>query len=87
MMFQKIFLLVLRLKKTEDLPLNVNVSAQYKFADRFLARGGVATATSIYFLGTGFCFKNFRFDVMASVHPQLGVTPGLMLIYKKPTKN
>jgi hypothetical protein len=81
------FFISTEIEKTEDLPLNVNVSAQYKFADRFLARGGVLTATSIYFLGTGFCFKNFRFDVMASVHPQLGVTPGLMLIYQKPAKN
>jgi hypothetical protein len=81
------FFISTEVEKTEGLPLNVNVSAQYKFADRFLARGGVATATSIYFLGAGFNFKTFRFDVMASVHPQLGVTPGLLLIYQKPSKN
>jgi hypothetical protein len=81
------FFISTEVEKTEDLPLNVNVSVQYKFADRFLARGGVATATSIYFLGVGFMFKNFRFDVTSSIHPQLGVTPGVLLIYTKPSKN
>lgn len=81
------FFISTEVEKTEDLPLNVNVSVQYKFADRFLARGGVVTATSIYFLGAGFMFKNFRFDVTSSIHPQLRITPGVMLIYTKPSKN
>jgi len=71
------------IEKTEDEDLNVITSIQYKFADRFLARGGVATATSVFFFGLGFRLQSFRLDATASVHPQLGVTPGLMLIYSK----
>jgi hypothetical protein len=78
------FFVSAEIEKTEDLPLNVNASIQYKFADRFLAKGGVATATSVYFLGFGFKMQNFRFDVTASVHPQLGITPGLLLIFTNP---
>lgn len=81
------FFVSTEIEKVEDLPLNVNASIQYKFADRFLARGGVSTASSVYFLGVGFRIQNFRFDVTASVHPQLGVTPGLLLIYTKPERN
>ena len=81
------FFVSAEIEKTENLPLNVNAAIQYRFANRFLARAGVTTATSVYFLGAGFTLKNFRLDVMASVHPQLGVTPGLMLIYTKPSKD
>ena len=74
------------IEKTENEELNVIVSMQYKFADRFLARGGVATATSVFFFGAGVSLQSFRLDATASVHPQLGVTPGLMLVYTKPVK-
>jgi hypothetical protein len=81
------FFISAEVEKISDLPLNVNGAVQYKFANRFFARAGVATATSIYFLGTAFILKNFRVDVMASIHPQLGVTPGFMLLYTKPSKD
>ncbi len=74
------------IEKVEDLPISLNANIQYKFADRFLARGGVASGTTVFFLGAGFILKNFRVDATASVHPQLGVTPGLMFIYNKPGK-
>lgn len=80
------FFINVEIEKTEDLPLNVNTSIQYKFANRFLARAGVVTGTSVFFLGLGFTLQNFRLDATASVHPQLGVTPGLLLIYTKPKK-
>jgi hypothetical protein len=80
------FFVSAEIEKTEDLPVNVNASIQYKFANRFLARGGVVTGSSVYFFGAGFILQSFRFDVTASVHPQLGVTPGLLIIYSKHVK-
>ena len=80
------FFISTEIEKTEDQPINVNASLQYKFAEHFLARGGVASSTAVFFLGAGFMLKNFRFDATASLHPQLGVTPGLLLIYTKPAK-
>ena len=74
------------IEKEENEDLNVIASMQYKFADRFLARGGVASTTSVFFFGVGFSLQSFRLDATASVHPQLGVTPGLMLIYVQPAK-
>lgn len=74
------------IEKTENQPLNINATIQYKFAERFLARGGVVSSTSVFYLGAGFVLKNFRIDATASVHPQLGVSPGLLFIYTKPAK-
>lgn len=81
------FFISAEIEKTENFPLNVNATIQYKFTDRLLARGGVGSATSMYFLGLGFTWQNFRVDAMASIHPQLGITPGLLLIYTKPNND
>lgn len=80
------FFVTTSIEKTEDEDLNVVASMQYKFADRFFARGGVVSATSVFFFGVGIKLERFRLDATASVHPQLGVTPGLMLVYTKPNK-
>ena len=80
------FFVSAEIEKTENLPLNVNAALQYKFANRFIAKGGVATNTSVFFFGLGFTLQNFRIDATTSLHPQLGITPGLLLIYTKPNK-
>lgn len=70
------------IEKEEDQEVGVRASMQYKFDDKVLARGGVVTATSTYFFGVGVMLKGFRLDATASVHPNLGVTPGLMVVFK-----
>jgi hypothetical protein len=74
------------IEKEEDQPVNVNAGLQYSFAERLFARGGISSASSSFYLGTGFLLNGFRIDVTASVHPSLGVTPGLLLIYNMPGK-
>lgn len=81
------FFIGAEIEKEEDMPLNVIASIQYKMAERFLARGGVTTGTGVFFFGIGLTIKDFRLDATASVHQQLGVTPGLLLIYTKPSKD
>ena len=39
------------------------------------------TATSSAWLGIGLNLKSFRVDVTNSYHPQLGITPGLLLLF------
>jgi hypothetical protein len=46
-----------------------------------MVRGGVETNTSNIYFGAGLFFKSFRLDVTASIHPELGITPGLLLVY------
>lgn len=69
------------IQKEEDQPVNVNVGLQYKFIPQLLARFGMETATSSAWLGIGISWKSFRLDVTTSYHPQLGITPGLLLLF------
>ena len=74
--------------KQEDLPVNVNAGVQYNFAKQFFARFGIASQIESPYGGAGLSWKNFRLDVSASYHPQLGFSPGLMLIMNlKPKEN
>lgn len=67
--------------KQEDQEVNVNIGFQYNFLRQFLIRGGIATATNNSFVGVGLSVKQFRLDVAASYHPQLGFTPGLLVLF------
>lgn len=75
------FFVSAEIEKEENQPVNVNAGMQYKFLPQLMARCGIATNTSTLYAGMGLYLKNFRLDVVASHHPQLGVTPGLMLLY------
>lgn len=66
--------------KEEDYPVNLNAGVQYQFAKQFFARAGIASATSISYAGVGLAWNNFRLDITGSYHPQLGLSPGLLLI-------
>jgi hypothetical protein len=67
--------------KEENKPVDVNAGLQYIFANQFFARIGISSATATPYAGAGFHWKNFRLDATVSYHPQLGFSPGLMLIY------
>jgi len=75
------FYLGAEMAKTEDQSLSVNVGFHYAFAEKLVARGGISSATSVYYLGFGVQVKSFRVDATASFHPYLGTTPGLLFIY------
>ena len=66
--------------KEEDQPVNVNAGMQYKFLAQVLVRIGMFTATSTGWMGVGLSLKLLRVDVTAAYHPQLGITPGLLLL-------
>ena len=66
--------------KEESQPVNVNVGFQYNFIKQFFVILGIATETTNTYAGAGISWKNFRLDVSGSYHPQLGFSPGLLLI-------
>jgi hypothetical protein len=74
------FLISAEVVKEEDLPVNINAGVQYNFEKQFFARFGIATETESPYAGAGVSWSNFRVDISASYHPQLGISPGLMLI-------
>jgi hypothetical protein len=75
------FFISAEIEKEEDQPVNVNAGMQYKFLPQLLARVGMSSATSSAWFGLGLKIKSFRIDVTTSYHPQLGITPGLMLLF------
>lgn len=66
--------------KEEDRDINVVGGIQYQFKKQFFARAGFMSETGSAFGGVGVGWKNLRLDVSGSYHPQLGFSPGLLLI-------
>lgn len=75
------FYLGTEVEKEENLPLQLKTGVQYRFDKRLLARAGITTGTRLYYFGIGVFISSFRIDATASVHPQLGLTPGILLIF------
>ena len=67
--------------KEEDQPVNVTGGFQYRFKRQFFARAGFRSDNSTGYGGVGFLYEKLRIDVAASFHPQLGVSPAILLIY------
>ncbi|MBI5856536.1 MAG: hypothetical protein HZB42_02700 [Sphingobacteriales bacterium] len=76
------FFISAEIEKEEDQPVNVNAGMQYKFIPQLLARVGMSSATSTAWVGLGLTIKSFRLDVTTNYHPQLGITPGLLLLFE-----
>lgn len=74
------FLISAEIVKQEDVPINVNAGVQYNFQKQFFVRAGIASANESPYAGAGVSWSNLRLDVSASYHPQLGLSPGLMVI-------
>jgi len=72
--------------KEEDQAININAGLQYKFLSQLLTRIGLSTATSTGWMGVGLSWKSFRIDVTTAYHPQLGITPGLLLLFNFKSK-
>lgn len=66
--------------KEEDKPVNVNAGVQYQFKKQFFIRAGFTSETSGGAAGAGVSWKNYRLDIAANYHPQLGFSPGIVLI-------
>jgi len=67
--------------KEENQPVNVTGGFQYRFKKQFFARGGFRSDNSTGYGGVGFLYNKFRIDVAANYHPQLGISPAILLIY------
>ena len=74
--------------KEEDKPVTVIAGFQYHFARQFFIKAGFVSESSTVFAGAGIAWKELRIDVAASYHPQLGFSPGILLIgnFKKENK-
>jgi hypothetical protein len=81
------FFIGTEIRKEEDEPVDVNIGLQYSFDKKLFARAGISSATSSFYFGAGFLWNGFRIDVTTSIHPSLGATPGMLIVYNSPAKN
>lgn len=81
------FMISAEVIKEENVPVNVNVGMQYNFEKRFFARAGIMTDNGSPYAGAGITWNQIRLDLAASYHPQLGLSPGLMIIFNPKSKD
>lgn len=75
-------------EKEDNNPVNISAGLSYRPVPALLIKAGMSTTTSLSWLGAGLLIHSFRLNIIASYHPVLGITPGLMLIceFKKREK-
>jgi len=66
--------------KEEDKAVNVIAGMQYHFAKQFFVKAGFISESTTAYAGAGVAWKNLRVDISSGYHPQLGFSPGLLLI-------
>lgn len=81
------FFIGAEVQKVEDQPVTINTGVHYYFDEKMFASAGIASATATYYLGFGVMLKNMQLNAVASIHPQLGVTPGLLLLFNVAKRN
>lgn len=74
------FLISAEIVKEEDKDMNVIAGLQYRFAKQFFAKAGFLSESSSAYAGAGVAWKNLRLDISTSYHPQLGFSPGILLL-------
>lgn len=74
------FFICAEINKEEDKPVHVVAGLQYQFAKQFFARAGFIGESTTAYAGAGISWKNLRLDVSSGYHPQLGFSPGILLM-------
>lgn len=66
--------------KQEDMPVSINAGLHYNVQENIFVRGGISTQSNNSFIGAGVRLGLIRIDVNTAYHPQLGFTPGILLL-------
>lgn len=74
------FFICAEIIKEEDKAVNVIAGLQYQFAKQFFARAGFISESTTAYAGAGISWKNLRLDISSGYHPQLGFSPGILLM-------
>lgn len=74
------------IEKEEHQPVNVQAGFEYAFDKKLFLRMGMASSPSLFYFGLGFLWNSIRIDASVSLHQQLGITPGILLVYNTPSK-
>ncbi len=75
------FFITAEIIKEENKNVGVNAAFQYALIEQLLVRGGINTLNEQPFMGVGLKFGQLRLDFATNYHPQLGMSPAVMLLY------
>jgi opacity protein-like surface antigen len=67
--------------KQENQGISVNAGFQYNLQKNIFIRTAISTLTDNSYAALGFQLSFARIDINAAYHPQLGFTPGLLLLF------
>lgn len=74
--------LIAEVQKKETQPVNIVSAIHYQFEKKFFAKLGISSEAANIFAAAGLSLNDqFRLDVFASHHRQLGFSPGLIIQY------
>ncbi|MFN0274429.1 MAG: hypothetical protein ACKVPJ_01690 [Chitinophagales bacterium] len=65
-----------------DADLRIKSGIEYQIIDALFLRGGYLSNPSMFTCGAGLKLKGFYFDFAAQFHQQLGLTPGIGVMYE-----
>ncbi|MBK6825539.1 MAG: hypothetical protein IPG86_00980 [Chitinophagaceae bacterium] len=74
-----VFFTGLEIVKEEDQPVSIQAGFLYQPLPMIRIRAGVATATASAWMALGLQKKGWGLDITAACHPQLGISPGIIL--------
>lgn len=66
--------------KQQNLPVSVIAGLQYNVHEQLNVRGGISTGTNDMYFGVGLALGLATISINTSYHPQLGFTPGFLLL-------
>lgn len=75
------FFITAEIIKEENKNVGVNAAFQYAFIKQLFLRGGINTLNSQPFVGVGLKLGQMRIDFATNYHPQLGISPAVMLLF------
>jgi hypothetical protein len=73
-------------QKIEAEKVALKAALSYQFDKRLYARVGLNAVNTVYSIAGGVKLSNLSLEMMMAIHPQLGVTPGLMILFHKKEK-
>jgi len=77
----------MEIQKQEDEPAMIQAGLQYHFDEKLMASAGIISSVAAYYFGFGTVVKNIKINAVASIHPQLGLSPGLLLVFNPSKKS
>jgi hypothetical protein len=78
----QVVFLAAEMQKKENQPVSIISAIHYQFEKKFFAKLGISSESANIFAAAGLLLNNqFRLDIFASHHPQLGFSPGITLQY------